>query len=439
MTPALPHLLRRIACAGLCALLLAAPGARADDDGDDGGPSGGDSAPADGGVGGGEAASFGRGSQQGSGNFVADLRSFGGAIGAMLRGGAAAPPAELVAAGIDAPARARLQAAGFRLIAERQGTLVPGTTARLAPPAGLDTSVALARARALAPAARFARNDLYRTQAVPCEGPRCSHLWQVGWVRQAPCRAPARIGMIDTAVARDHPALAGARIRAETIRGPGRGASGSQHGTAVAALLVGAPNGPLPGMLPQAELFAIDAFHRREGGDTADAFDLAGALDRLMLRRVAVINLSFAGPDNPVLEASTRAAASRGVVLTAAAGNAGPKAQLAYPAAYDWVVAVTAVDQSAQPYVRAAQGPHLDFAAPGVGLPAPGGGRALSGTSFAVPFVTAGVCRRRHPPPGAGRAGSWRPRARCGVWPRAASGPGGLRGLKLAAARPPDL
>jgi subtilisin family serine protease len=195
--------------------------------------------------------------------------------------------------------------------------------------------------------------------------------------------------MIDTGITLAHPALAGARIQAEALRGLGRAPSAGTHGTAVAALLVGAPDGPLPGLLPGAELFAVDAFHRGQGGDVADAFDLAGALDQLVARRVAVINLSFAGPDNAVLEAATRAAAARGVVLTAAAGNGGPQAARAFPAAYGWVIAVTAVDRGAQPYVRAVQGAHLDFAAPGVGLLAPGGGRGLSGTSFAVPFVTA--------------------------------------------------
>lgn len=384
-----PSALKRIACVALGVLVLAGTPARADDDGDDGGGSTGGGAGH--GSGGGSEAPGGspaRGAP-GSGNFLADIRSFGRALVGVTRSGEGALASDIVASGVDAQASARLRAAGFGVIAQRPGTLLAGNVVRLSPPAGSDTASALAQARRLVPAARFDRNDLYRTQATACQGPQCSHLVQVGWTATAPCRAPARIGMIDTGVTLDHPALAGARIRVEVLRGPGRSPSASTHGTAVAALLVGTPGGPLPGLLPGAELIAVDAFHRGQGGDMADAFDLAGALDQLVARRVAVINLSFAGPDNAVLEAATRAAAARGVVLTAAAGNGGPKAARAFPAAYDWVVAVTAVDREAKPYVRAVQGAHLDFAAPGVGLPAPGGGRGLSGTSFAVPFVTA--------------------------------------------------
>ena len=39
--------------------------------------------------------------------------------------------------------------------------------------------------------------------------------------------------------------------------------------------------------------------------------------------------------------------------------------------------------------MRAVRGNHIAFAAPGVGLPAPGRNATLSGTSYAVPFVTA--------------------------------------------------
>ncbi len=60
------------------------------------------------------------------------------------------------------------------------------------------------------------------------------------------------------------------------------------------------------------------------------------------------------------------------------------------PAAYDTVVAVTAVDSSNRVFRLANRGAYLDIAAPGVGLlhaKAGGGYAASSGTSFAVPFA----------------------------------------------------
>jgi hypothetical protein len=103
-----------------------------------------------------------------------------------------------------------------------------------------------------------------------------------------------------------------------------------------------------------------------------------------------VANLSFAGPPNDVLALATERAAARGMLLAAAAGNDGPRSPPRYPAAYPWVVAVTAVDAARRPFVRAVRGAHLAFAGPGVGLEAPGrNGARLSGTSYAVPAVTA--------------------------------------------------
>lgn len=137
-------------------------------------------------------------------------------------------------------------------------------------------------------------------------------------------------------------------------------------------------------------LIGVDAFHRRPDGDAADAFDVAGALGLLAGRGIKVVNLSFAGPANEVVALATERAAAQGMLLAAAAGNEGPRSPPRYPGAHPWVVAVTAVDRNRQPFIRAGRGAHLAFAAPGVGLPAPGrGGAGLSGTSYAVPFVTA--------------------------------------------------
>jgi hypothetical protein len=67
-----------------------------------------------------------------------------------------------------------------------------------------------------------------------------------------------------------------------------------------------------------------------------------------------------------------------------------------YPAAYDSVVAVTAVDGNGQVFRLANRGAYLDLAAPGVSLlhaRAGGGYSASSGTSFAVPFATTAAAR----------------------------------------------
>jgi minor extracellular protease Epr len=114
----------------------------------------------------------------------------------------------------------------------------------------------------------------------------------------------------------------------------------------------------------------------------------------ILRRNVKVINLSIAGPDNDVLQAVVEDAAASGSVLVSAAGNAGPSAPPAYPAAYDNVIAVTAVSDTLSVYRRAGRGLHIDIAAPGVRIKTAGKKNNLgifTGSSFAVPFVTAAV------------------------------------------------
>ena len=91
-------------------------------------------------------------------------------------------------------------------------------------------------------------------------------------------------------------------------------------------------------------------------------------------------------------------------MIIAAAGNGGPVAKPMYPAAYDMVVAVTAVDAGGQVYRLANRGAYLDLAAPGVSVlhaKAGGGYSASSGTSFAVPFAATAAARLKRLDPGA--------------------------------------
>ncbi|MFX0544217.1 S8 family serine peptidase [Roseovarius sp. S1116L3] len=86
------------------------------------------------------------------------------------------------------------------------------------------------------------------------------------------------------------------------------------------------------------------------------------------------------------------------MAVVAAAGNEGPGAEPAYPAAFERVLAATAVDRRERAYRQANQGPYINFAAPGVRVWAAAsisGGRLQSGTSHAAPFVTASLAVQR--------------------------------------------
>jgi len=204
-----------------------------------------------------------------------------------------------------------------------------------------------------------------------------------------------RVGMIDSHVDTSHPALASSRIETRSFARPGADAP-EFHGTAIASILA-ANSAEFRGLAPNAELFAASVFELdSKRGEVASTVSLIRALDWLLSTEVDVINISLAGPPNRLLEKALQRAADNRVVVMAAAGNGGPVARPMYPAAYDSVVAVTAVDATQQVFRLANRGEYLALAAPGVDLRharAGGGYAASSGTSFAVPFAVTAAAR----------------------------------------------
>jgi len=216
----------------------------------------------------------------------------------------------------------------------------------------------------------------------------------VGWVDiPSTCGAGVRIGVIDTGVDPNIGILSGQRIIRRSFADGRTDVVAEDHGTAVAALLVGrADRGEEPGLLPAAQLYAADIFQRSpDGRSSGSLMAMIKAIDWLTEHRVHSINLSLAGNRNAVLLYAVNRALSQGMVMVAAAGNNGPDAAPAWPAAHPKVISVTAIDAGYLVYGAANQGSYIDFAAPGVSLwtMTPGGGKYQSGTSFAAPFVTA--------------------------------------------------
>jgi subtilisin family serine protease len=115
-----------------------------------------------------------------------------------------------------------------------------------------------------------------------------------------------------------------------------------------------------------------------------------------------VINMSFAGPHDPMLQLAMKKAHEKGAVLIAAAGNQGPKSPPLYPAADPHVIAVTAIDENDAIYSRANRGPHVAIATPGMDIlaAAPDGTYEFTtGTSVATAHASgvAALLIERHP------------------------------------------
>ena len=207
------------------------------------------------------------------------------------------------------------------------------------------------------------------------------------------CAKGVRIGVIDTSFDLNHPALK--NIKAEQ----GEFLDGQQpspydwHGTAVLSLLAGDPGSGTPGLVPDATFLLATAFRSDAAGNAStDTVRLLAALSWLEQLDVDIVNMSFSGPQDPAFSRAIERMSKKGVVFIAAAGNMGPTAAPSYPAAYPSVVAVTAVNRNGDNYRSANRGNYIDVSAPGVdiltALPEAKQGYR-TGTSFAVPFVTA--------------------------------------------------
>ncbi len=326
---------------------------------------------------------------------------------APLDDGGESRPREIVAGEVSAAELQRLIDAGYAPVEIAEAGTLGLRPARLRVPATASLAAARAEVAAITNSEVVDRNHLYRPQAA-CVGEACAPRELVGWPdtrgEGRRCGAGAVVGLVDTSVNTNHTVFRDQDV--EVVDSGRRGSrSDARHGTAVAALLVGAPASRVPGLVPAARLVAVDPFAAEASGDATDAFELALALDRLVARGVDVVNLSLAGPANRLVEQAVRAAERRGVVLVAAAGNAGPAAPPAFPGAYREVVAVTAVDRELRPYRRAQRGAHVELAAPGVDVPTAAsirGVRPKTGTSFAAPFVTAAAAALGASQPAAG-------------------------------------
>lgn len=203
-----------------------------------------------------------------------------------------------------------------------------------------------------------------------------------------------RVAVIDTAYDETHEALSGVVAEAYDAM-LGTPVVDRNHGTSVTGLLAGV--GSMRGMAPGSKVFHARAFEN--GHSSMDV--ILDALDWAASKDVRIVNMSFVGPQNDLLEAACGNARARGMILVAAAGNNGPGAPYGYPAAYDGVIAVTATDEADAIMPRANRGSYVYVAAPGVNVIAPvgGGSDLVTGTSFAAAVVSGAIANLLHENP----------------------------------------
>jgi hypothetical protein len=294
--------------------------------------------------------------------------------------------AEVIAIDITQPALDRALAEGFVLSRTRPLADLGVEISVLRTPEGWNARRGLKRLRKLDPLGSYDFNHVY------LDGGEVA----VPEVKaQAPVSASSasrRVGLIDGGVDGAHEIFAGRKIQRFGCDGR---LVPNTHGTAVAAILLSRQSVD--------EIYAADVYCGQPAGGAADG--VAAAFGWLARERVAVINVSLVGPKNALLERVVRALVGRGFLIVAAVGNDGPAAAPLYPASYEGVIGVTAVDKNHRVLIEACRGKQVDFAAQGSDFEAasmaPASYAPVRGTSFAAPVVAALLAELHSPDPAA--------------------------------------
>lgn len=201
------------------------------------------------------------------------------------------------------------------------------------------------------------------------------------------------VAVLDNGVG-SHPALREGNIIREDLVNEDAPASGdnthSGHANAVASIIAGASD-DVHGIAPAAAILSIKVINSDGVGDS---FTVAEGIVEAADRGAKVINVCIGSyGDCFLLKQAVDYARQNGCVIVAAVGNEAVEG-VSYPAKYDGVIGVSAVDAAGRHMYFANRGNEVSVSAPGVGVKSAWSGNdfvGFSGTSAAVPFVSGAI------------------------------------------------
>lgn len=199
-----------------------------------------------------------------------------------------------------------------------------------------------------------------------------------------------KIAVLDTGVA-EHPDLTVAGV--ESFVQDGSTVDENGHGTSIIGVIAATENEVgLLGAAPNAEVYSLKVMDKSGIGNISN---IINAIEWCKQNDIDIINMSFGtNTYSKALEDEINSAYESGILLIAAAGNNGQSANdnVQYPAAYNGVVAVSAVDKENKVADFSSRGEAIDLCAPGVEVYTTSLGKGygfVSGTSYAVPHIAA--------------------------------------------------
>lgn len=200
------------------------------------------------------------------------------------------------------------------------------------------------------------------------------------------------VAVVDTGVDVSHPDLDDRILHAEDFVDDSRPFHRETHGTAIGGLIASVANNGIGivGIAPDVRILALRACWERPEGAFCNSFTLAKALAFAVSQRPDILNLSLAGPSDPLLERLLRKATERGIIVIAARGT-GLRSRERFPATVEEVLTVEAAESSPGDGSRAEVPGHSRLRAPSIDLltTVPEGRYDfVSGSSFAAAAVT---------------------------------------------------
>ncbi len=204
------------------------------------------------------------------------------------------------------------------------------------------------------------------------------------------------VAIIDTGADRAHPDLIGQIANTANFVEGGEATFGHDlHGTAVAGVIGARADNAVGifGIAPGADILAVKAcWYPQSAASHAlcSSWTLAKAVDFIIAKKAHLLNMSLAGPPDPLLARLLAKARQRGITVVAAVADSG-KFQPGFPASMDTVIAAVATDADGKVEPIEWSSSMNTLAAPGreIVTTVPGGSYDfLSGSSLAAAHVT---------------------------------------------------
>lgn len=204
-----------------------------------------------------------------------------------------------------------------------------------------------------------------------------------------------KIAVLDTGISSTHPDLtvSGGINLVGTSRNS-RWSDDNGHGTLVSGIIAARNNSiGVVGVAPNAQLFAVKVLDTYGNGYISDVIE---GIDWAVQNNMDIVSMSLGTRTySQALNDTMANSYKMGILLVAAAGNSGDgnlsTDDVLYPAKFDSVIAVSAIDYNNIASVWSAGGAKVELAAPGVDIYSTwinDGYANASGTSMATPFVS---------------------------------------------------